>query len=72
MLIVDIITLYKLVKLFMIHIFSKHSVLTYIISDYETEFISNFFRSLETALNMKLYFTSKYHPKEDRQTEYNN
>ena len=31
--------------------------------------MSNFFRSLGTALNMQLHFTSGYHPKGDGQTE---
>src|ERR1700728_4142006 len=37
-----------------------------------TEFISHFFRSLGKALDMKLYFTSGYHPEGDGQTECTN
>ena len=31
-----------------------------------SEFVSNFFCSLSTVLNMQLYFTLGYHPKDDR------
>jgi len=41
---VDTITLHKL--LFVIHIFSKNSVLFYVISDHGSEFVLNFFQSL--------------------------
>ena len=34
--------------------------------------MSNFFQSLGTALDMQLYFTSSYHPKDDGQTECTN
>lgn len=47
---VNTITLHKL--LFVIHIFSKHSVLFYVISDHGSEFVLNFFQSLRTALNI--------------------
>ena len=72
MLTVDIITLHDLAKLFMIYIFSKHGVLSYITSNHGTEFVSNFFRFLKMILNMKLHFTSRYHSKEDSQTEHTN
>ena len=62
---VDIINSYELAKLFVIHIFSKHDVLFYITSDYRSKFVSNLFQSLETALNMWLYFTFGYYPKGD-------
>ena len=38
-------------------------------SDRGSEFVSHFFRSLGTALGMKLHFTSGYHPEGDGQTE---
>ena len=38
-------------------------------SDRGSEFISHFFRSLRKALDMKLHFTSGYHPEGDRQTK---
>jgi predicted secreted protein len=36
------------------------------------EFISHFFRSLGKALDMRLHFTSGYHPEGDGQTECTN
>src|SRR5882724_1479514 len=59
----------QLAQLFLLHVFSKHSVPSHITSDHGTEFVSHFFRSLRTALDMKLHFTSVYHPKGDGQTE---
>ena len=58
--------------LFVLHMFSKHSVPSHVTSDRGLEFVSNFFRSLGIALNMCLYFTSGYHPKGDGQTERTN
>jgi len=55
--------------LFVLHVFSKHSVPSHVTSDRGSEFVSNFFRSLGTALDMCLHFTSGYHPKGDGQTE---
>jgi len=48
--------------LFVLHVFSKHGVPSHVTSDRGLEFVSNFFRSLGTALNMWLHFTSGYHP----------
>jgi len=58
--------------LFVLHVFSKHSVPSHVISNRGLEFVSNFFQSLGTALNMRLHFTSGYHPKGDGQTEHTN
>ena len=41
-------------------------------SDRGPEFVSRFFRSLGKALDMKLHFTSGYHPEGDGQTEQTN
>ena len=59
----------ELAKLFVIHVFSKHGVPSHVTSDRGSEFVSRFFRSLGTALDMKLHFTSGYHPEGDSQTE---
>jgi len=56
----------------MIHIFSKHSVLSHITSDCRLELVSSFFWSLRTALNIQLHFTSGYYPKKEGQMEYTN
>ena len=63
------ITSADLTHLFILHVFSKHSVPSHIISDRDLEFVSNFFQSLDTALDMWLHFTSDYYPEGDRQTE---
>ena len=68
----DTITSADLARLFVLHMFSKHSVPSYVTSDRGSEFVSNFFQSLGIALDMWLYFTSGYHPKGDGQTERTN
>src|SRR3979490_434312 len=65
----DTITALILAKLFMLHVFSKHGVPSHVTLDRGSEFMSSFFRSLGKALDMKLHFTSGYHPEGDRQTE---
>jgi IS30 family transposase len=65
----DTITSTQLAELFIIHVFSKHGVLSHVTSNRGSEFVSRFFRSLGKALNMKLHFTSGYHPEGDGQTE---
>jgi len=68
----DTITSPELAKLFLLHVFSKHSVPAHVTSDHSTEFVSHFFQSLGKALNMCLHFTSGYHPEGDGQTERSN
>ena len=58
--------------LFVMHMFSKHGVPEHVTSDHDPEFISCFFHSLGKALDMKLHFTSGYHPAGDRQTKWTN
>ena len=58
-----------LAVLFITHVFSKHGVPEHVTSDRGSEFVSRFFRSLRKALDMKLHFTSGYHPEGDGQTE---
>ena len=62
---VDTITSPMLAKLFVLHVFSKHGVPSHITSDRGMEFVSAFFRSLGKVLDMKLHFTSGYHPEGD-------
>ena len=59
----------ELAELFLLHVFSKHGVPTHVTSDRGSEFVSHFFRSLGKALDMRLHFTSGYHPEGDGQTE---
>jgi len=68
----DTITSPELTKLFLLHVFSKQGVPAHITSDRSTEFVSHFFWSLGKALNMRLHFTSGYHPEGDGQTEQSN
>jgi len=65
----DTITSTDLAHLFILHVFSKHGVPSHVTSNRGLEFVSNFFRSLGTALDMRLHFTSGYHSKGDGQTE---
>src|SRR5258708_18634008 len=59
----------ELAQLFLTHVFSKHSTPSHVTSDWGSEFVSHFFRSLSKLLQMELHFTSGYHPEGDRQTE---
>jgi hypothetical protein len=68
----DTITSVQLSRLFVMHVFSKHGVPSHVTSDRGSEFVSHFFRSLGDALDMKLHFTSGYHPEGDGQTERTN
>jgi len=49
------------VEFFISHIFAKHSILSYIISNKRSEFISRFFKSLVLALDIRLYYISGYY-----------
>ena len=55
--------------LFVMHVFSKHGVPAHVTCDRESEFVSQFFRSLGEALDMRIHFTSGYHPKGNGQME---
>jgi hypothetical protein len=69
---IDTISTLILAKLFMLHIFSKHGVPSYVTYNHGMEFVSSFFQSLRKALDMKLHFTSRYHPEGNGQTKYMN
>jgi len=68
----DTITSVDLVHLFVLHVFSKYSIPFHVTSNRGLEFVSNFFWSLDTALDMQLHFTSGYHPEGDGQTKHMN
>jgi len=68
----DTITSAELACLFVTHVFSKHGVPSHVTSDRGSEFVSHFFRSLGTALDMRLHFTSGYHPEANSQAERTN
>ena len=65
----DTITSLGLAQLFLLHVFAKHGIPAHVTSDQGSEFISHFFHSLGKALDMKLHFTSGYHPEGDGQTK---
>src|SRR5258708_205994 len=62
----------QLAQMFLTHVFSKHRTLGHITSNHGMEFVSHFFHSLGSLLNMKLHFTSGYHPEGAGQTEWIN
>jgi len=68
----DTITSAELARLFVIHVFSKHGVPSHVTSDHGSEFVSHFFHSLGTTLDMRLHFTSGYHPEANSQAEWTN
>ena len=68
----DTIMFVDLARLFVLHVFSKHGVPSHVTSNRGLEFVSNFFQSLGTALDMWLHFTSGYHPEDDGQTKHMN
>ena len=65
----DTITAPMLAQLFVLHVFSKHGIPSHVTSDHSSEFVLSFFRTLGKALDMKLRFTSGYHPEGNGQTE---
>jgi len=68
----DTITSVELACFFVTYVFSKHGVPSHVTSDYGSEFASHFFCSLGTTLDMRLHFTSGYHPKANGQVEQTN
>src|SRR5258708_14891183 len=62
----------QLARLFLTHIFSKHSAPGHVTSDRGTEFVSHFFHSLGSLLSMKLHFMSGYHLEGNGQMEHIN
>ena len=64
----DIITSTKLAWIFVLYMFSKHNVSSYVTSNYSLEFILNY---LDTVLEIH-HFTLGYHPKCNEQIEYTN
>ena len=68
----DTIISIDLACLFILHVFSKHGIPSHVTFDRGSEFMSNFFRYLGTALDMWLYFTLGYHPEGDEQTKHTN
>jgi len=68
----DTITSAELARLFVIHVFLKYRVPSHVTSDRGSEFVSHFFRSLGTTLDMRLHFTSRYHLEANGQAKQTN
>jgi hypothetical protein len=58
-----------IVDIFMKEIFRLHGMPKEIVSDRDTKFTSNFWKSLMVGLETKLLFITTYHPQTDGQTE---
>lgn len=61
-----------LAQLYLFNIFSKHGIPTDIVSDRGSLFTSDFITSLSELLDIKLKFSTAYHPETDGQTEQTN
>jgi len=68
----DTITSAELVRLFVVYVFLKHRVPSHVTSYHSSKFVSHFFRFLGTTLDMRLHFTSSYHPEANGQVEWTN
>jgi transposase InsO family protein len=61
-----------LAKLYMSRIVCLHGVPKNIMSDRGSQFTSNFWEKLHESMDIKLHFSSAYHPQTNRQTERTN
>ena len=59
-----------LAYLFVLYMFSKHSISFYVTSNRDLEFVSKFFYSLSTTLDVQFHFTLGYHSEGNRQIEH--
>jgi hypothetical protein len=59
-------------RIYVRHVFSKHGVPSDIISDRGSVFVSQFMASLGKLLNIKMNYSTAYHPETDGQTERTN
>jgi IS30 family transposase len=62
----------RLAELYMSRIVCLHGVPKSIVSDRGTQFTSRFWEKLHESMDMKLHFSSAYHPQIDGQTERTN
>ena len=62
-------TLERLAKLYMKEIVRLHEISVTIVSDRDTRFVSQFWKSLHKALETKLNFSTAFHPQTDGQSE---
>jgi hypothetical protein len=62
----------KLAELYMTHIVCLHGVPKKIVSDWESQFTSRYWKKLHGSLDTRLNFSSAYHPQTDGQSERTN
>ena len=62
-------TMEQLTRLYVKEIVSRHGAPVSIISDRDSRFTSNFWKSLQNAFNTKLDMSTAYHPQTDGQSE---
>nr|GFC08896.1 putative reverse transcriptase domain, ribonuclease H-like domain, aspartic peptidase domain protein [Tanacetum cinerariifolium] len=61
--------MYKLARIYLKEVVTRHEIPVSIISDRNPRFASNFWRSLQNALGTRLDTSTAYHPKTDGQSE---
>nr|GEV36596.1 hypothetical protein [Tanacetum cinerariifolium] len=59
----------KLARIYLKEVITRHRIPVSIISDRDSRFVSNFWRSLQNALGTRLDMSTAYHPKTDDQSE---
>nr|GEZ77463.1 putative reverse transcriptase domain-containing protein [Tanacetum cinerariifolium] len=59
----------KLARIYLKEVVTRHRIPVSIISDRDSRFASNFWRSLQNALGTRLDMSTAYHPETDRQSE---
>nr|GFB73742.1 reverse transcriptase domain-containing protein [Tanacetum cinerariifolium] len=59
----------KLARIYLKEVITRHGIPVSIISDRDSRFTSNFWRSLQNALGTKLDMSTTYHPEIDGQSE---
>ena len=60
----------RLASLYIEQIIRLHGILVTIVSDWDSKFISQFWRNLHKALGTKLNFSIAFHPQTDGQSEW--
>nr|GFB22307.1 reverse transcriptase domain-containing protein [Tanacetum cinerariifolium] len=59
----------KLSRIYLKEVVTRHGIHVSIISDHDSRFASNFWRSLQNTLGTRLDMSTAYHPKIDRQSD---
>nr|GFB74128.1 putative reverse transcriptase domain, ribonuclease H-like domain, aspartic peptidase domain protein [Tanacetum cinerariifolium] len=61
--------MYKLARIYLKEVVTRHGIPVSIISDRDPRFVSNFWRSLQNTLGTRLDMSTAYHPETDGQSE---